>query len=767
MGTQTSRSRGRHLVTTAGLALAGFMGMYPAQLYAQAAATGAGTADAVAPASDDIIVSARRRNEGVQETPVAVTALSPAQITATGAFDFTSLQGMAPNLLITRQSTGGAAANMSIRGIGFADVEKSFDPSVGVMIDGVYIGTSTGQVLDTFDLESIEVLRGPQGTLFGRNTIAGVINARRTRPTGHWGAKIEASVGSYNSIQLKGVVNAPLIPDVLALKVFALHQEDGGFLHNFYDPKQRLGAQNSENYGLALLYTPSSRFDALLTLEAQDQNFESYFGLLARPDDVYCSSAELFPAEACGQNNTTDVYTVFKPSNLDFGGTYKARAATLEANYDADVVKLTSVTSYRSSTERQTADFGSIGLYWPDRQQKYHQFSEELRAAGKIFPGMDYVAGLYYFDSWYRIYRPTYVSGALASAQFTVGKAQSLAAFADLNWEFAPHFRLSGGGRFTHDKKQLFNREIFNPVTGAQANAQKSWSKFTPKISIDWRPTSDLMAYATWSRGYRSGGFNGRAETYVSVTTPFDPETVDSYEVGFKSELFDRKVTLNVAGFYTNYKNMQQSSTVSIPGGLGNETLIVNVGSSKIRGIEGELNIRPMPGLTLSLNGAYTKSNFKNFIVDQLVFGELRRVDYSNVNLIYAPKVTFSANAQYTLPLDDDNALEFSAGYRYLSPYDQQVNPDRATTIPATGVITVNRNDPLVRTDGQNLVDASLSYVMKRGDGSKVRLTGFVRNLLDDRGMASAFMIGSFPGLWTFASAREPRVYGARIGVEF
>ena len=144
----------------------------------------------------EIIVSARRRNESVQDAPLAITALSPAQMESTGSRSISDLQGAAPNVLITKQVSGASAANISIRGIAFADIEKSFDPSVGVLIDGVYIGTSTGQLLDFFDLESIEILRGPQGTLFGRNTIGGVINLQRSRPTGKFGGKFELGYGS-------------------------------------------------------------------------------------------------------------------------------------------------------------------------------------------------------------------------------------------------------------------------------------------------------------------------------------------------------------------------------------------------------------------------------------------------------------------------------------------------------------------------------------------------------------------------------------------
>src|SRR5262245_40141874 len=155
-----------------------------------------------------------------------------------------ALQGAAPNVLITHQSTGSAAANVSIRGIAFADIEKSFDPSVGINVDNVYIGTSTGQYLDFFDIASIEVLRGPQGTLFGRNTIGGVINIYRTRPTGEWGGKFDASWAHFGEVGIRAVVNAPIVQDKLAIKLFAFHDEGDGWNHDFYQDKDRGSWEN-------------------------------------------------------------------------------------------------------------------------------------------------------------------------------------------------------------------------------------------------------------------------------------------------------------------------------------------------------------------------------------------------------------------------------------------------------------------------------------------------------------------------------------------
>ena len=717
---------------------------------------------ATAPAGE-IIVTARRRSESLQDTPVAVTAITTEQLESFGSTDITDLQGQAPNTLITTQSTGAATANISIRGIAFADVEKSFDPAVGVNVDGVYIGTSTGQLLDFFDIESIEILRGPQGTLFGRNTIAGVINVRRTKPTGEFGGKVEASMGSYGRFGLRAVLNVPLVDDVLALKLFEMHDENTGFLKDAATGK-RVGGSNSENFGASLLYTPNADFEALLTVEQQDQDFDPRQGTLIRPGDVFCGAV---PAGACGRNNTDDIYTVFDPGYQPFGD-YRARAATLELNYDAGFTELASVTSYRESDELQRQDFGTAGNFDTLRDQEYWQFSQELRAAGDLFEGLDYVVGAYFFKSRYNLFQETGVFAPRAPGQDTTGKSESYAGFFDLNLEVTPTIRISGGGRLTHDKKSLANALIADPNGNFGISAEDDWTQFTPKLGVDWRPTDSLMLYESWSRGYRSGGFSGRAVQFTAATTPYDPEKVDAYEIGLKSDFFDRMVTFNLAAFYTDYKDIQQSTTVLAPGTVqGQATIVRNGEGAKIKGIEADLTVRPLTGLTLRGALGYTDAEFKNFVIGTPVGATVRQFDLSDVNLIYAPEYTISVSGDYTAPIGAGD-LTLSSSFRYLAPYDQQIVADPATPIPATGIIDVDRNDPRVRSDKQYLVDASISYAWDIGpDGERVKVTAFGRNLLDDRGTATAFTAGAFPTLFGFTAAREPRVFGGRIGFEF
>ncbi len=758
----------------------------PAAEHADAAAAGAVAADAsTANAStantstdtgadtgalQEIVITARRRTESIQDTPVSVSVLNVQTLENKAAVDISALDGAVPNVLITSQSTGAATANISIRGLAFADVEKSFDPTVAVAVDGVFLGTSTGQFLDLFDLADFEVLRGPQGTLFGRDTIGGVISVTRTKPTGELGAKVEVSYGNYDERSVRSVFNAPLISGVLAAKAFFFQSDAGGYYRDGVTGAE-LGKSKDQHYGATLLFTPTEKFDALLTVEKEQQNFQPI-------DAGITNSNEGFGQLLLGagftnnvnRNQTNDLYTVFlNPKGPQNFGYYNAPAATLQMNYDLGPTKLTSITGYRSSREnqQQAYDGDELSLYVGHRIQSFHQFSEELRASGKVVDSLDYVAGLYYYDSGYILtdYSDLFQLG-FPPPQVVSGTAQSVAAFADFDWAFYDKWRLNFGGRYTHDRKTLDNTDVLTGgTTETFLGAPKAdFGKFTPKISIDYRPNNDFLYYVSFSEGYRSGGFSNRATDVITTNTPFQPETVYSTEIGVKSDWFDRRMSVNVALFNANYKNQQESTT--IPGGpTGNETVVSNVGSSVIRGVELEVVGRVTQELTLNANLGTLSSHFNNFITGQVLPGQTVRseVDYSNVHLIYNPKITVSANADYKVPVSFGD-VHANVGYRYIASYDQQISLGPYSQPGGPGTLAVvESNDPRVRAEPQHLLDASLrtDFFINH---LKSHVTFYGRNLTNDLGPSGAFTVA---GLFSFATAMEPRSYGVSVGFEY
>ncbi|MDF2640384.1 MAG: TonB-dependent receptor [Novosphingobium lindaniclasticum] len=768
----SARRRGAMLVALSTSALTCIIS--PASAQEASVAEPPAPAPIAAPASQqasidntEIIVTARRRSETLQSTPVAITAINTAMLENKAAVNIGDLQGTAPGLLITQQNSGAQAANISIRGLTYADIEKSQTPTVGVVVDGVTIGTNTGQLQDAFDIAQIEVLRGPQGTLFGANTIGGVINITRTKPTMEPGVKAELTYGRWNTWAAKAIVNYG-DGETWGIKGWYFHNESDGFYRNVIRDT-RAGGSKGDSYGASVLFEPTGTgFDAQLSVENVVQSFEPVVSNLTNSTETFCG---LIPANECNRNNTTDLYTVF---TLPARSKYRAPNATLQMNYDLGAVKLSSITGWRHSKENQTQDFdgSSSDLYYVDRRQKYTQWSQELRAAGNLFTGFDYVVGAYYFHSKYDLTQWTRFFGFNPSIpptefdrnpQTNVGKTTSYAFFGDFNWAFADKWRLSFGGRWSHDNKKLTNSFA---QTGLIGSGDANFTKFTPKVGIDYRPNNDVMLYASWSRGYRSGGFSPRAATALTASTPFQPETVDAYEIGAKLAAFNRKLEVNLAGYISDYKDMQQNLTV--PGGpLGNQTITGNVpGGAMIKGIEMDATVRITPQLTITASTAYMKSHFRNFVTNGAFGTQIVPFDYSANRLIYAPKFTSSLNADYTVPTSFGKVVA-TAGWRHISPYDEQISQASLTPVTdASGTVTgviVGGNDPRVRTTTQDLVDASLTVNFDIGDKEAyVRLFG--RNLLNEKTTTHAFTVA---GLFSFGMALEPRTYGATVGVKF
>jgi iron complex outermembrane receptor protein len=718
--------------------------------------------------SGEIIVSARRRDEALQDTPIAITAVNAAMLENKASVNIGDLQGAAPGLLITQQNSGAQAANLAIRGLTYADIEKSQTPTVGVVIDGVTIGTNTGQLQDAFDIGQIEVLRGPQGTLFGANTIGGVISIERTKPTMETGGKAEFSYGRWNTWAGKGILNLG-DGETFGVKAWYSHNESDGYYYNTTS-KKRTGGSKSDSYGASVLFKPNgSDFDAQLTVENLEQSFvpvnlsltkagEAFFGIATPPTSLY------------------------EISGLPTAASYKAPAATLRMNYDAGGVKLTSITGWRKSDEFQTQDFGTASFYYVRREQKYTQWSQELRAAGQIGDNFDYVVGGFYFKSHYNFVQYTNIGGGNAlltstnpavtapGFQIEFASTKSYAGFGDFNWNVADGLRVSFGGRWTHDTKVLNNGFQGNPFPGGKAN----FSKFTPKVGVDWRPNGNTMLYAGWTRGYRSGGFSPRAGDAIRATTAFQPETIDSYEVGAKLDLMDRKMQLNLAAFVADYKDMQQNLTIPCTCATGNQTITGNVpGGALIKGIEADATVRVAEGFKITASAAVTDSHFRNFVVGGLnPAGVIVPFDFSKNRLIYAPKFSGSITSEYKVPTSF-GSVATSLSLRHISPYDQQVSIGGVSGNLTTGPIIVNGNDSRVRTKTQDLLDASITANFTIG-GSEAYFRIYGRNLANIKTTTAAFTVAQsvtpasgVTGLWAFASSLEPRSYGATIGVKF
>ncbi len=742
---------------------------------------------------EEVVVNARQRTETVQTTPVAVTAISPTVLQNAAAPTIQDLAGRAPNLVLDPVNAGPSAAAIAIRGISFEDIEKSFDPAVGVLIDGVYLGTNTGQLTDAFDVQSIEVLRGPQGTLFGRNTTGGVISLRRTRPTGQWGVNIDTIQGDYGRNDYHLVVNLPEIANV-STKLFYSRRISDGYVENVTLNRDDTNRSDVQRYGVSFLWKPVSGFDDLLTIEREKENSRPDQGSLSTSGDIVCGGIPALglpanfppltaPANECNRNTSGELYTTF--TNILQRAVNDEIDLTNEANYRLDGITLTSVTGYRTSHEDTVQDFDatSVHFYETDRPERYHQISQELRAAGNILPTLDFVVGGYYFDSGYKNSQTTNLGpalGGIQTHQIVTHNSTSYAIFGDLNWQFLPKWRITVGGRQTWDDKNVDNES----VGVFHVHAKDSWDQFTPKASIDYKPTSNILAYFSYSEGYRAGGFNGRGATAVSASTPYNPETVTSYEGGLKTEWFDRRFKLNIALFDSSYDNKQEEVVVPVvnpaPGQLPDDTLVVNAATAKIRGAEFDTEFLVDRNFTLRGTLGLLDASYDSFRRVDVTYSNTTAAtpvfvydDLSAMHLRRTPPITGGVGFDYRMPVTY-GLWTLSGDYRYSAPYQTSIvtAPGTGTytgsCVPGSGVTTGCTyvqpiNDPRGRSQSHNTLDLNLGYERPLPTGT-VRIALFVRNLTDDRGLAAALPVA---GLFTFGTGRAPRTYGVQLGYRF
>ncbi len=748
---------------------------------------------------EQIVVTARRKGESVQDVPLSVTPFTKAQLEQSSIRDLTDLEALAPNVIIDPITVVPGGAGLSIRGINFNDLEKSFDPSVGVFIDGIYIGTSATQLLNNFDLESVEILRGPQGTLFGRNTTGGIINVRRTRPTGQLGLKASATVASFGRHDYKLVANAPLMEDKLAVKISGYSFNSDGYFHNTttdeYSPQTRYlsGA-------LDLLYTPTKSLEILAKYEhIRDRGTPTQYKNASDSSHILCFGPPLgltsFPDAQCSdpKSNKYDVQ-----GNFDVRSDLDLDAVTLNMEQRlGDDYKLVSISGWRGHDEDVGQDFdGSPADFFSTRRtQRFDQVSEELRLHAQPVENVEVVAGLYYYYGHYDINATVHYLFDQPFIHMSIGAplppgtvriqdagqtTHSIAGFAHGEWEFVDNFRATLAGRYTLEKKKFNNHfglsnslnpdiaQIFVSTDMTPAiHASESWARFTPAAGLDYKLTESVLGagngaltYFTYSRGFKSGGFNGRADP--ASTKTFAPEDVDQFELGLKTDWFKRRVTFNTAAFWINYGNKQEETLQPSMTG-GNQTLTDNAADAVIKGLEFEASAMPLRGhnglvggLRLFANLGLLDAKYTKFNADldgPDMAGNLVPQDYKDLELRNAPAWQFGAGVA--------NPYELSFGRVVLNAQYRH----RAET--RTGIsLTAGTGEPNRQGISPSLgtFDASVTLEADELVGGAWRLTVFGRNIANKTTRAVYI---NLPGLLAFETETPPTMWGAELAATY
>jgi iron complex outermembrane recepter protein len=731
---------------------------------AQAVAQDAAQADV---GLDEIVVTARRRVENLQDVSSSLSALGAADLARRFDSDVRDFANASPNVLIddTQQGPGGVAA-IYIRGIGVADVEKSVDPAVGVLIDDIYIGQSSGSLLKAIDVDRVEILRGPQGTLFGRNATGGVINVSRSRPTQELTGKARASYSSFSTVDAQGVVSFGLAPRV-ALKLSGAYNSTDGYIFN---RTQNQPGQKSDfrAIGAQLLVTPADALEISVSYDHQlTRQDPGQLQALTKPTDLFCSAYN-FCSPTPGTPISGDRYVSVGNAPVDKSARFKLDMAIGKAKYDlGNDVGLEYILGYLKTTESINQDFDStpLTLFHTDRPARWRQVTNEVRLIKGGDGPLTFVLGGYFWDSNYTINLKNYIGFAgvplLTSAQDVTQTTKSYAGYFEGDYRVSDKLKLTLGGRYTKDKKSSIvnDKTIFlygstveaNPILSIPPSlaggqivmaqpVKADWSKFTPKVSLSYNWTDDVMSYALWSRGYRGGGFNGRPATIGAATIPYDPETLDNFEIGFKSEFLDNRVRLNGAIYMMKYSDMQQDLDVPAPGtSTGRENRTINASKADLKGVELDLTAKVTNNLTLTANIGYLDAKYKNFVAD--IFATGKPVDATFLKLRRAPKWTWNVGAAYEVDVGQ-GALSLNADLHYIGPHE---------------LTFLNNKD--LRNSSQFLLDASVNYKI-----NKTMISVFGKNLAGADGWTIGYDVQN---IWSYAAPRPPRAWGVAVTQNF
>ncbi|RME65080.1 MAG: TonB-dependent receptor [Alphaproteobacteria bacterium] len=678
---------------------------------------------------EEVVIYSTKRPvaESAQDVPNAITAIGPGKIEDSFSIDITEIGRLAPNVELQPVSTFPGFANFTIRGIGVNNSTRSIDPAVNVLMDGMVFGFQGATILDTFDLESVEVLRGPQGILFGRNTTGGAVSFRTRRPTGEFGVRGRVTIGNFDRFDAGASIEGSLVENKVAAKLAVLtRNQDGWFEDNnggtFVPAPQNPTGLQPENSTVDLpqtefvmikptiVITPSENLEITLLGQYLRSRGGSGAGGAFIPDTGELTTAQtqfgFFPPEDFfevnhnlpGKNQTDQWYAIG------------------EVNWDLGHGTVTSITAYRDvpkfDTDLDVDETPFTLIHFPDNEEDSNQFSEELRYASEFSDRFDFIVGAYYFNMKMRIIERRQLTGVAAGRAHTdflfqqgdfTQKTENISAFVHGNYHIDEQWTVSAGGRFTYEEKTLDLIPIstcagpgFTGCATAVTRLQEDWSNFAPTVGVEYHPREDAMAYAKWTRGFRSGNFNGRTSS-VNTAGPADPETVDQVELGFKSSWLDKRLRINAAGFWSDFKDIQRPFQRPFGGALVQD--LANAGSATIFGLELEVTAVPHPDLVLEANGGWTDASFDEFlgididgdgVIDANDNAAAKKLDFERV-----PKFNFHVSGTYTFPLKLGGDLFYRVAYTWKDSFFTDV-----------------RNIPTLAQPSYGLLDMSLTYQM-------------------------------------------------------
>ena len=709
--------------------------MWKAALLAGAAWSAAATAVSAqeAPAAnaglsvDEVVVTARRREENLKDVPVAVSAYSGETLARQGGADITVLQQTTPNITVQTARGSNSTLISYIRGIGQQDPLWGYEPGVGLYVDDVYIYRPQGAVLDVFDVERIEVLRGPQGTLYGRNTIGGAIKYVTKRLGNETHAKVRGTYGSYNQTDLLVSGQTPVGGGLSVGGAYALYKRDG------YGKNLTTGAEHYNKdvqaIRLSAEYAPNDDLFFRLAYDRVQDDSNARHGHRELPTLV-------------GGFQVIDEYD----TQAGFGddNSVETEGLSLTAQWNAsESLTFKSITASRKGHTDTVIDFDGTPVNTLDVPADYddRSFSQELQAVYSD-DNVQGVFGLYYMNSQASGEFDT-IAGNLGVSIANGGKVstQSFAAFFDFSANLTEKFKVSLGARATRDHKRNTTYRFFylgatrspyqggtpRPILQTRTNygAQTTFSQFTPRVSASYELSDDLSTYVSYSKGFKSGGWDMRGDALITPQTVngYKPEVVDAYEMGLKGYLFERRVSFASAAFLSKYEDQQVTTQVVVPSGIASS--IDNAGSSTLYGVEFEAKAKLTANLSANVALGYIHAEYDTFnrfvpagAPNPLNVSQVIPAGGQNINV--ADLYGFQNTPEWTGNVSLTWVGELAGGTLAVTPMVSYRDSYQQFELPL----------PLLDQDAFTLVDLTAIWTAP-GNHYKLALTG--KNLTDER----------------------------------